>query len=161
MFLCIYTNELMIHFKHIIGKFPTKYGELTASRPWWKPIYKSHNFLEISWGLLYQHEFTLIPAWISNNIYYKSWGEITYPFANFNSATAEVLEWINNFIEHWFSWTFDYLSMLELRLIHVGKRSPGQSPLPLCNCMTSSIHVHDQCAYVFQERHITSFINTV
>ena len=29
---------------------------------------------------------------------YKAWNEITYPFPNFNGATAEVLEWMNNFI---------------------------------------------------------------
>ena len=28
------------------------------------------------------------------------WGEITYPFPNFNSATVEVWEWICNFISH-------------------------------------------------------------
>ena len=33
---------------------------------------------------------TLIPAWISNYIHYKLWGEITYPFLNFNGATVEV-----------------------------------------------------------------------
>ena len=41
-------------------------------------------------GPFYQHGFTLIPAWISNYIHYKVWGEITYPFLNFNGATVEV-----------------------------------------------------------------------
>ena len=28
------------------------------------------------------------------------WDEITYPFLNFNGATVEVLEWMNNVIPH-------------------------------------------------------------
>ena len=28
------------------------------------------------------------------------WDEITYPFPNFNGATAEVSEWMSNFISH-------------------------------------------------------------
>ena len=38
---------------------------------------------------------TLIPAWISNHMPSELWGEITYPFPNFNT-----LEWISNFILH-------------------------------------------------------------
>ena len=30
----------------------------------------------------------------------KVWSEITYPLPNFNGATAEVCEWISNFISH-------------------------------------------------------------
>ena len=30
----------------------------------------------------------------------KAWGEITYPFPNFNGSTVEVWEWISNFITH-------------------------------------------------------------
>ena len=43
---------------------------------------------------------TLIPEWISHYIHYKwMWGEITFPFPNFNSA-AEVWEWKGNFSPH-------------------------------------------------------------
>ena len=28
------------------------------------------------------------------------WGEIIYPFQNFNGATVEVVEWISNLIQH-------------------------------------------------------------
>ena len=38
----------------------------------------------------YKHGLTLIPAWISKYIHYTMWGEITYPFLNFNGATIEV-----------------------------------------------------------------------
>ena len=41
-------------------------------------------------GRFYQHGITLIPAWISNLIHNSVWDEITYPFLNFNTATAEV-----------------------------------------------------------------------
>ena len=37
------------------------------------------------------------PAWISNPIPSKVWGEITYPF---NGCTVEVWEWIRYFIPH-------------------------------------------------------------
>ena len=51
-------------------------------------------------GPFYLHRLTLIPAWISNHVPCTVWDEITYPFTNFNSATIEVWEWINNFISH-------------------------------------------------------------
>ena len=41
-------------------------------------------------GLFYKHGLILIPAWISNNMPAKVWGEITYPFLNFNGASVEV-----------------------------------------------------------------------
>ena len=50
-----------------------------------------------------QHWVTLIPSWISDYIHFKVWGEINYPFPNFNGATVEVWEWISNFIPH-FTW---------------------------------------------------------
>ena len=30
----------------------------------------------------------------------KVWGEINYPFQNFNDCTVEAWEWVNNFIPH-------------------------------------------------------------
>ena len=42
----------------------------------------------------------LCGAWTSNHIHYKVWGEITYPFPNFNGAAVEVWEWKSNFIPH-------------------------------------------------------------
>ena len=41
-------------------------------------------------GCFYYHGLTLIPAWISNHMPSKVWGEITYPFLNFNGCTVEV-----------------------------------------------------------------------
>ena len=51
-------------------------------------------------GPLYSHGYTLIPARISNYIHCKMWDGITNPFTNFNSATVEVWEWVNNFIPY-------------------------------------------------------------
>ena len=43
----------------------------------------------------------------------KVWGEIIYPFPNFNGATVEVWEWISNFIPH-FIMDVCYSSTLKL-----------------------------------------------
>ena len=68
----------------------------------------------------------LIPAWICNPIPYKVRDEITCPFLNFNGCTVDVWEWTSNFIPH-SNWTCDYLSMLRLKLIHVGRRGQTTS----------------------------------
>ena len=46
------------------------------------------------------------------------WDEITYPFPNFNGATVEVWEGINNFIPYF---GCNCLSMMGLKLNHVSK----------------------------------------
>ena len=46
------------------------------------------------------NSLTLIPTWMSNHMPGRVWGEITYPFPNFNGCTVEVWEWISNFIPH-------------------------------------------------------------
>ena len=51
-------------------------------------------------GTLLFTSFTLIPAWIINYIHYKVWDDITFPFPNFNGASVEVWEWMNNIIPH-------------------------------------------------------------
>ena len=38
------------------------------------------------------------PAWISNNIHYFVWDEITYPYPNFNGCTSDVWEVISSHI---------------------------------------------------------------
>ena len=62
---------------------------------------------------------TLIPALISNNIYYMVEDEITYAFPNFNGCAVEVWEWIRNFIPHFTGNVITYARWL--KLIHVGK----------------------------------------
>ena len=57
---------------------------------------------------------------ISNHMRRKVRDENTYPFPNFNGYTAEVWEWISNFIPHIM---IDF-SMLWLELIHACKRGP-------------------------------------
>ena len=66
-----------------------KHGK-TDSRGSWKV--KEHVNIPLP---LYWHGLTLIPAWINNYIH-----EITYPYHNFNDATIEVWEWINDFTLH-------------------------------------------------------------
>ena len=39
----------------------------------------------------YQHGLTFIPAWISDHMPIKVWGEITYPSLNFKGATVKFL----------------------------------------------------------------------
>ena len=68
-----------------------------------KWLYLDQKFWTFRWDGL-----TLIPAWISNYIHYKVWGEITYPFPNFNGATVEVWEWISNFIPHFSGHVISY-----------------------------------------------------
>ena len=56
----------------------------------------------------------------------KVWDEITYPFPNFNGATAEVWEWMSNSIPHFMTDVIIYLysncfvSMLVKGTIGVG-----------------------------------------
>ena len=45
-------------------------------------------------------KLTSILVWISNDIHYKVWDEVTYPFPNSNGFTVEVWEWISHFIAH-------------------------------------------------------------
>ena len=49
------------------------------------------------------------------------WDEITYTLANFTGASLEMNKWFHPTLY----WTCDYLSMLELKLIHVKKNGPG------------------------------------
>ena len=67
--------------------------------------------------------FSLIPIWVSNYIHYKEWGDIRYPFPNFKGAIIEVWEWIR--FHPTLYGACDYLSMLGLKLIHVGIKGPG------------------------------------
>ena len=48
----------------------------------------------------YQNILTSILGWIGYDIHYEVWDEITYPFTNFNGATVEVWEWINDFVSY-------------------------------------------------------------
>ena len=72
-------------------------------------------------GLLNSHGWTWIPAWISNHTPNGLWGEIGYPFPNFNGETIEFWEWISNSILHFILDVFAY-PFREFKLIHVNKR---------------------------------------
>ena len=53
------------------------------------------------------------------------WDEITYPIPNFNGATAEVWEWISNFMAHFTAHVINQ-SMLGLKIIQVNKQGTWQ-----------------------------------
>ena len=67
--------------------------------------------MHAAWGPFYQHGLTLIQALISNYIQYNVWDEITYPFLNFNRATARYSAFYN-------------LSTLGFKLFYVSKMGP-------------------------------------
>ena len=58
--------------------------------------------------------------WIRNYMSSKEWGEITYPFPNFNGGTVEVWEWISNFIPHF---TVNVI-FIQAEINHVSKKGP-------------------------------------
>ena len=66
-----------------------------------------------SWCPLSGHSLILIPVWMSNNIHYRVWDEITYPFPN---STVQPFTTVY--------WTRDYLSILGLKLTMLAKRGP-------------------------------------
>ena len=57
-------------------------------------IYPIHILYTLRWW------FHLGSAYLHIYIHYKLWGEITYPFLNFNGETIEVWELLSNFIPH-------------------------------------------------------------
>ena len=50
----------------------------------------------------------LLVTWINFQMHSKGWDEITYSFPNFNGATVEVWEWINNFIPEFIMYVIIY-----------------------------------------------------
>ena len=64
---------------------------------------QKENIYSLSTTITHQGPFllawlTLTPAWTSNYINYKVWGEITYLFPNFNASSVEIYDWISDFI---------------------------------------------------------------
>ena len=100
-----------------LGRFLSKSSSLEPS---WPVDVQRHAYLPVgsldpcSQGggppmiCFYLHGLTLIPAWINNDIHYKVWDEITYPFLNFNGIAAEVWEWISNFTLHFTEFVITY-----------------------------------------------------
>ena len=85
-----------------IGNKPTKYSTKCI---WKHRLQRVSQYVPAllkltSRGPFYEQGLIWIPSWISNYIHDKVWGEITYPFSNFNSCLAEVWKWISDFIPH-------------------------------------------------------------
>ena len=79
---------------------------------------------------------TLIPALMNKHIPSKMLDVITYPFPNFNGSTAEVWEWISNFIPHFIMDAIIH----PWQSIHCSMRGPRRNLWCFCffaNCMCS------------------------
>ena len=68
----------------------------------------------------------------------KVWGEITYPFPNFNGCTVELWEWISNSISPFYDGC-NYLSMMGLKFNYINKRGPW-TPLAPSSTIIYSWH---------------------
>ena len=78
---------------------------LLCNKPWWNEVLRRYFCCDNAlihtkpWSLIYPfHQWALLLTWISyhvwlsNYIHYNVWGEIIYPFPNFNGGTVEVWE---------------------------------------------------------------------
>ena len=87
---------------------------------------------------------TLIPARKSNFTHYKVWGEITYPFPNFNGSAGEVWEWIRNFTPHFSStWLLIYVGIKSKSYWGTPanqKEANEEKPCYLTGILTSGAH---------------------
>ena len=90
----------MQHEQHVV--FHEEGSQLPTPFQCWKMIQNAnitlHSLRKTQHMKRQYHRLTLISSWISNYIQHKVWGEIIYPFPNFNSAAVEVWEWRSNFI---------------------------------------------------------------
>ena len=102
-----------------------------------------HLSTYVSQGVPYYcYGSTLISAWISNHTPSKVWNKITYPFPNFNGATIEVWEWMNNFIPYFIRDAITYPCWGESQN-HVSKIFPG------LNDKIDVLFAHKQLAKMF------------
>ena len=56
-------------------------------------------------------------------MHHEVWGEITYPFPSYNDRIGDVLG-MDKQLRDTLYWPCDFVSMLELKLTHVGKSGP-------------------------------------
>ena len=80
------------------------------------PAVKRLNVLHI-WDPFYEHELTLIPAWINNHLPGKMWNEIAYLFTTFNDCIAACEKQFNSTLCD----RCNYLSVLGSKLTHAGR----------------------------------------
>ena len=89
----------------------------------------SHARILFHQGPFHKHRLILIPSWISNHMPCKVWGEITYPFQNFNGFAIEVLEWKSNFFTDFTGSVITYPCWYS-KLIHVSKMGYRSTWIP-------------------------------
>ena len=89
---------------------------------WWHLDRSSGTMSYIINDLRPQRPLSL--TWMSNHMLSKVWGEITYPFPNFNGCTVEVWEWLSNFMPHFIKDVITY-PCSDLRWSMLVKGAPG------------------------------------
>ena len=95
-------------------------------------------------GAFYKYGSHLIPAWISNHMPSKVWGEITYPFSNFNGCTVAVWKGISYCIPHFIKDVIAYPCLVKLAsdvqgMIYIHQSAIGcHGRLRSCNCVVDS-----------------------
>ena len=132
----------------VLGKYYTYCYELLIVRlhtfETWVPMTYCIVMLTLSLGLISisitmnpfcLHGLTLITAWICYPMPSKMWGEITYPFLNFNCVSIEIYDWISNFVPHLIINIATNPSMGS-KLNHIGKRGPRSGGLCMRGCWT-------------------------
>ena len=73
-------------------------------------------------GQFSQHDLTIIPAWISDYINDKVWGQIINHSQTLTVAPLKFGNWI--VVSSYIYWACNYWSMRGLKLIHISKRDP-------------------------------------
>ena len=80
-----------------------------------------------------EHLTSLGWIWISNYMPSTLLDEISYTFGNFNDCASEFGEWIRKTIPHIKIDWCDYLTLLELKAVHVSKGDPWWPLCAICN----------------------------
>ena len=107
------------------------WGKYTESLWWRKRFHHTavNYAFKIKVTIYYQTIWlTLIPAWISNEIYHKIWKSITYPFPYFDGWTVEACDWMNNFIAH-FIWHITGGHRTRVAAVTLDNMAETRSPL--------------------------------
>ena len=116
------TEELNAMINSILFK------SLIWNDKWWtyttidQPQCQGNNpWYTVARGLIYKNGWTLITAWISNDINHKVSDEITYPFSNFKGATIKI--WNNLIISSHILLGMWLLIHAGLKLNHLSKKA--------------------------------------
>ena len=112
----LWTNAVLLSVGTNLSKFESDCIKFHKRKWIWKcRLQNGTYFVSVSMrvhcivlGPLWLTWINFNTAWISNDIHFDVWDEITYPFPNFNDGTVEVWECINNFIPYFTGHAFTY-----------------------------------------------------